>query len=201
MKKLFILLLSFLFVNVIFMNEINANELTPQQNIAICTDLIKKNPKDAEAYSFRALFKGMIGDTKGCLKDVNYALKLNPSLANAYYVRGSAYCNLAEGLEAGPNELRTKAINDYTKCLELGGPRADAYYWRGAVRKTAKEYDAAISDLTIVINMKPKDAEAYFQRGLCYFFKKDTKAAFPDFKKAVELNPKNEEYQKYFALF
>lgn len=185
----------------LLIGNVDAAEPTPQQMIQNCTEAIKRNPKDAMAYEARAFYKRMIGDIDGCFKDVNQSLKLNPKSPSAYYVRGLAYARLGDKDEFGPSESKTKAIKDFTKSLELGGPNAVVYRWRGAVRKTAKEFDNGIADLTIAINMNPNDAEAYFQRGMCYFFKKDTKAARPDFQKAVELNPKNEEYQKYYSLF
>ncbi len=200
--RLFFIILSLLLFNLGFSSSVViAEEPTPQQQIQRCTELIKQNPKDSRSYEARAFWKGTIGDFDGSIQDANKALKLNPSSAGAYYVRGSAYAILSEKVEFGPHELRTKAINDYTKCLELGGPRADAYFFRGKVKACTREYDAAIGDFTAVISMQPDNAEAYFYRAGCYYAKKDTKTAYPDFKKAAELDPNNEKYQKYLSLY
>lgn len=200
-KLIFILTSAFLLNFNSAPGVVSANEPTPQESIQMFTELIKREPKNAMAYEARAYFKGMIGDIDGAFKDSNKSISLNPNSAGAYYVRGSAYEIFSEKEEMGPHELRTKAINDFTKCLELGGPRADAYFWRGKVRAAIRDFDSAIGDFTAAINMKPNDAEAYFLRGACYFLKKDTKAAYPDFKKAVELNPNHEKAQQYLSLY
>ncbi len=204
-KKLLFILLSMLLLNTgLSISTCDANApmpRTPQEGIQACDEMIKRNPQNAKAYESRAFFKHMLGDCDGVIKDANKALKLMPNSPGAYFVRGLAYAVLGDKDGFGPSESKTKAINDFTKAMELGGPNAGAYRWRGAVRKTARDFDNGIADLTIAINMDPNDAEAYFQRGMCYFLKKDTDSARPDFKKAVELDPGNEEYQKYYSLF
>ena len=204
MKKIFVVLLSLLCLNIFYINDIKANDLTPQQNIEFLSKRIKENPKDAKAYAFRGAFKGMIGDIEGSLKDANYSIKLDPYFSESYWTRASAYYILFQRADnnSDKEQLYAKnAINDYTKCLELGGPRKEAYYYRGFINRVLKKYDNAIGDFTIAISMGFNDAEIYYQRGLCYFAKRNSELARSDFENAVRLNPENEEYQKMLSLY
>ena len=107
------------------------------------TELIKREPNNAMTYEARAFFKGLTGDIDGAFKDANKSISLNPNSAGAYYVRGSAYLIYGDKVGAGPNELKTKAIKDLTKCIELDGSKVNPYYWRGIARKSVRKYDAA----------------------------------------------------------
>ena len=51
------------------------------QSIDDCSKALKNNPHDAEAFFKRALAKGVTGDSKGMLADVEKALEINPAFA------------------------------------------------------------------------------------------------------------------------
>lgn len=85
-----------------------------------------------------------------------------------------------------------KAIEDYTKAIELNPNFADAYYNRGLawVAIKEKEYDKAIKDYTKAIELKPDYADAYYnERGLAWKAKGKYKEAINDYTDAIKIKP------------
>jgi protein O-mannosyl-transferase len=110
----------------------------------------------------------------------NDVIKKYPECSVAYNNRGNYY-NVH-----GAND---KAINDYTKAIELEQNYDDAYYNRGVTYGNQKLFDKAINDYTKVIEFKPDYAEAYNNRGSIYEAQGLYDKAMIDYSKAIELNP------------
>lgn len=81
--------------------------------------------------------------------------KHNQEFVKKYYNRGIAYS------EKGEVE---RAIEDYTKAIELNPKFAEAYYQRGIAYRIKGDYKLAIADYTKAIDLKPDDADAYYRR-------------------------------------
>jgi tetratricopeptide (TPR) repeat protein len=77
-----------------------------------------------------------------------------------------------------------KAIDDYTKAIELNSKNAGAYYNRGIAYNDLGQYQKAIDDYTKAIELNPKDAGAYGNRGVAYALQKSPTAACGDFYQA-----------------
>ena len=98
------------------------------QALADFNQVLKINPKHAEAYNNRGSIFTAKGQYDQAIADFNQALKLNPRYANAYYNRGVAYYN---------KSLYDKAIGDFNKCLELDPKLADAYFSKALALEAA----------------------------------------------------------------
>ena len=61
-----------------------------------------------------------------------------------------------------------RAIEDYTKAIELKPNLAEAYNNLGAAYSDKGEYDRAVADYTKAIELKPNLAETYNNRGNAY---------------------------------
>ena len=81
--------------------------------------------------------------------------KHDQELVKKYYNRGITYS------ENGEVE---RAIEDYTKAIELNPKFAQAYYQRGVAYSKKGEVECAIEDYTQAIALKPDDADAYYRR-------------------------------------
>ncbi|KAF5434593.1 Tetratricopeptide (TPR) repeat containing protein, partial [Candidatus Methanophagaceae archaeon] len=99
----------------------------------------------------------------------------------AYYNRGNAYGKLKQ---------HEKAIEDYSKAIELDLKYADAYNNRGNAYDDLKQYKRAIGDYNKAIELNPKYAMAYYNRGNAYGKLKQHEKAIEDYSKAIELDPK-----------
>jgi tetratricopeptide (TPR) repeat protein len=81
-----------------------------------------------------------------------------------------------------------KAIDNFTKTIEINPNDADAYYNRGIAYGKKGEFDKAIVDFTKAIEINPKYADAYNNRGMAYRKKGELDKAIADYTKTIEIN-------------
>ena len=98
-----------------------------------------------------------------------------------------------------------KAVEEYTKAIELNPLLALAYYNRASARnemtkgsnRTKEDIDIIIADYTKAIEINPDFAGAYFNIGNIYSGMSDLKKALQYFRKVVEIKPEvAEDYVK-----
>ena len=100
------------------------------------------------------------------------------------------------GVSNNNSKQYIKAIEDFTKAIELNPYRADTYFNRGLVYQGLEQYALgleqytnAIEDFTKAIELYPDRADAYFNRGLVYQDLEQYIKAINDYTKAIRLNP------------
>ncbi|XP_059155839.1 uncharacterized protein LOC131940934 [Physella acuta] len=122
----------------------------------------------------------------------NYAIKFNPSYADAYYQRGLASVKLrqAKGIQDfnkalalnpkifqaflsracyyGQKGKYAKAILNCNEAIKLQPKSVRAYLYRGALKYYIKAYDLAILDLTKATTIDTQCPLPYFNRAVCY---------------------------------
>ena len=80
-----------------------------------------------------------------------------------------------------------RAIEHYTKAIELKSDLPEAYINRGNVYAKKSDFDSAIKDYNMGIKLNPNYAESYYNRGLAYNGKSDFDRAIEDFDMAIKL--------------
>ncbi|MDY7042558.1 MAG: tetratricopeptide repeat protein [Chloroflexota bacterium] len=92
---------------------------------------------------------------------------------------GNRYADLAE---------YDRAVQDFSKAIDLDPSYAEAYYNRGVLywREFSNHY-RAIRDLTRAIELNPQWAEAHFNRGLAYKLHGDRGLAIADFQHYLKI--------------
>ena len=80
-----------------------------------------------------------------------------------------------------------KAIEAYSRSIELYPHNPATYNNRGVAYYIKGDYERVIIDYTKVIELKPDDAKAYYNRGKIYQEKGDIDLAIADFN-TVEYN-------------
>lgn len=103
--------------------------------------------------------------------------------AYEYFARGAGYYEKLE---------YDKAIESFTKAIEIDESYQNAYVYRGCAYYLKKLYVEAVKDYTKAIKLDPKGANAYINRGTAYVYKGLYGQAIDDYTKAIELNPTNE---------
>ena len=82
-----------------------------------------------------------------------------------------------------------KAIEIYSRAIELNPNYAEAYSNRGIAYKEKGDYDRAIGDYTQAIGLESDYADAYYNRGNAYRDIGDIDRAIEDYNVAIELRP------------
>lgn len=113
------------------------------------TKAIKSNPKEQEAYFFRAATYSAMGRFDEAIDDYTKTIELNPQHAEAYWSRGYCYAN---------KRMDDKAIADYTESLRLGTKmKALVYELRAGAYFRKSMLDEAEEDLKSVLQFNPTD--------------------------------------------
>ena len=101
-------------------------------------------------------------------------------LAVFYYKRGSFWSE--------KDEL-DKAIEDYSKAIEIDPTYAKAYDGRGSAWTDKGEIERAFADYDQAIRLDPKDPHFWNNRGLLWKSEDDFERALADFNEAIKLDP------------
>ena len=111
--------------------------------------------------------------------------------AYMYFYKGFACQERADKATTADQkrEENKRAIEHYTKAIELKSDLPEAYNNLGNVYRENSDFDRAITDFDIAIRLKPDFAAAYNNRGLAYKEKGDFDRAIEDFDIAIRLKP------------
>jgi tetratricopeptide (TPR) repeat protein len=104
-------------------------------------------------------------------------------------VNQEAYNYVQEGKGYGLNSNNDrKAIECFTKAIELDPQYAEAYEYRGMSYCSGQiqDFDSALADYNKVIELDPNNGKFYWGRALVYYYKKDYKNTWTDINKAEE---------------
>ena len=153
----------------------------PDDQIAACTRLLTRNPKDAGAVFNRGMSYYLKGEHDRAIADFDQAISLNPKHAAAYDGRGDVY------MEKGDDD---RALADFTLAININPNFPQPYNNRGQIYDRKGEYDRAIADLSMAISLAPKAWAVYRNRGNIYNHKGDYDRAIADLSMAISLDPK-----------
>jgi tetratricopeptide (TPR) repeat protein len=125
------------------------------KGIADFTRAIKFRPDDPQALLERAnAYINQTKDYAAAVADATAAASIDPKLARAYNLRGTALRAMGEP---------QKAMAEFSRAVELE-PNADNYYQRGATYQIVGDHKRAILDFTQVIALGPNKPQPYYAR-------------------------------------
>jgi tetratricopeptide (TPR) repeat protein len=80
-----------------------------------------------------------------------------------------------------------RAIEEFSRAIELKADLAEAYNGRGLAHRRLREYDQAIADYDRAIVLRPSYAMAHYNRGLVYYYLGQYAQAIEDYDRALQL--------------
>ncbi len=119
---------------------------------------ISIEPKNEYAFAHLGYTKFVTEKGKG-IEEIDKAISINPSFAEAFYLRGQV------DRMAGRYE---EAMSDFNRAIELSKYNAKYYNARGMIYFRQQDGDAAVKDFTKAIAEQPDFGTAYFNRAFCY---------------------------------
>jgi protein O-mannosyl-transferase len=186
-----------------------------KDEISLWSDVIRKSPGNARAYTHRGIAYENRGDLARAVADYNKAIEVNPYYYVAYGSRGNiclgkgaleeALADYTIAITIKPedplnhnnrglvymakNDLES-ALAGFNKALELDPNFYNAFYNRALVYVRQGQYDQALSDFDKALRLEPGSAPAYQYRALTYFFKKEYGRSWEDLWHAQSLGAK-----------
>lgn len=152
---------------------------------------IRLDPTEAIYYTSRALCYLDTGSLDAAVKDLSSVIDMNPSSSDlyaAYVLRGTVYERNKEDI---------KALQDYTRAIEINPGSVDIHFRMGLVNRRLKNYEESIEDFCRVIELDAANGDAYYERGTTYAYLKDKDNVLKDFKSAARCgNSEAKEFLK-----
>ncbi|MFN8488262.1 MAG: tetratricopeptide repeat protein [Caldilineaceae bacterium] len=105
---------------------------------------------------------------------------LLPGLANVYFLLGWLYLQSPKNFE--------RAIDDYSKAIQLDSNNASFYNNRGNALYALGKYKQAIQDYDQSIKLEPGLAQTYHNRGLTFYALGKYEQAIQDYDQAILIN-------------
>lgn len=159
--------------------------------IKACSDLIRRNPRDAAALESRGFAYNHKGSQELALADYTSAIKIAPS-ANLYLRRAALF---------GLQDKYDEAIEDLTKAIELNPQSSTAHLLRGQSWLWGKgNQEKALLDLSKAISLDPNLKGAYETRSNLYFRQKQYAEALADYDAVIRLNPTPNDFSVRAAI-
>lgn len=131
-----------------------------------------------------------MGNLEAALINVDEAIKLDPKLVQAYYLRS--------GIRRGVHDW-DGAIADIDRALQFHPRNAAAYNSRGSIHKILGDNRRAVTDFNTAIELDNTFPYAYFNRGMTLNVIGDKQQAMLDFRRAAQLYHQDGNMQLYEA--
>lgn len=146
----------------------------------------KVRPADRIA---RGIAYSMLKNYSAAKEDFDAVIMSNPDMAIAYMARGVARYGDAiaqedQRLAAGEMAM---AIADFDSAIRLNPMLAQAWYDKGCLLYSQRDYTQAAECFTKAIDIDSEFGAAYFNRGLCHLSIGKKNDAFADLSRAGEL--------------
>lgn len=93
-----------------------------------------------------------------------------------------------------------KAVEAFSRVIELTPKSAHAYNNRGVAHSELGNYRLAIQDFNRAINLKPREALFRFNRGIAFGREEELELAMKDFAQVVEIDPKHSAARFFLGL-
>ena len=188
MKKLLLLilvispLLSFGQTKKMLRKAIRTTDLN--ERIKLLNQIIETEPKNLDAYFYRAVAKNNLGNYRSAIVDYSKIIVDDPD-ADTYFNRGNSRYSIKD---------LHGAREDYAKAYMLDSTFIDALYSLACVKLDLGEYKPAIKDFTTITKEAPGNPNTFVLRATAYKGIENFKDALSDYSTAILLEPNANNY-------
>ena len=161
------------------------------EKIELLNQVISEEPKNLDAYFYRAIAKNDTGDYHGAIVDYSKIIVNKPD-ADTYFNRGNSRYSIKDFKGA-------KA--DYAKAYLLDENFIDALYSLACVKLDLEEYLSAITDFSKIIKLYPENANTYTLRASAFKAIENFKYAIKDYSTAILIEPTSDNYYNRGTYF
>lgn len=138
--------------------------------------------KTAVCYMKRGYSYIMMKNYQASLEDLNAAIKINPTLDEAFFARG--ICRFEMQDFKGSEE-------DFNRYLKKDQKNPLAYNYMAGIRFMQKDTKGALEYYEKVANLDPDFPDIYTNRGMMRHYQNDLEGAIADYNEAIKRNPSN----------
>jgi len=149
---------------------------------ADCTEALRRDPADAEAYHLRGTVRQQAEDTAGAVDDFTEAARLKP--AHWPSLLGRAVCRFVQHDYPG-------VVADCDAAVALNPGVARAFELRGSAYKFLGDLDAARANFDEAVRLAPAGVMAYNYRAGVHYARGDYAAAVRDHMEALKRDPRH----------
>ena len=154
------------------------------ERINLLNEVITEEPKNLDAYFYRAIAKNDLGDYGGAIVDYSKIIVEEPD-ADTYFNRGNSRYSIKDF---------TGAKEDYAKAYMLDENFKDALYSLACVKLDLEEYESAIKDFSEIINQVPDNSSIFTLRAMAYKAIAQFTNAVTDYNTAILIEPTANNY-------
>ena len=119
--------------------------------------ILKVHPRHFDSLHLLGVSYHQRGDHERAVRQIDAALKINPTDAFAYCNRGAAFQQM---------RLFSAAVASYDQAVALKPDLAEAFHHRGNALQDLKQFDAAVASYDRAIALKSDYPEAFHNRGV-----------------------------------
>jgi len=148
--------------------------------LADCSEAIKRDPGDADAYHRRGSLYLMFKQYPRAIEDFSEEMALRTVSHEVYRNRGIAYAALGD---------HENAVQDFSQVIRLKPFDAMAYHHRGDAFLGLGKLRQAIGDYTQAMGLGLRSDEVHRGRGSAYAGMGEFAEAIEDYDRAIELSP------------
>lgn len=147
------------------------------QNVQATT--ISESAVSAETLFENAMADIEDGNTDGAIRDLDFAIEIDPTYADAYFERGKLYYD---------QDRYFSASQDFTQAIEFDYDDLQlAYFWRGRSHFEWDDYIKAEPDFERVVEMDEDFTDGVYWRGRTRMELDNNVAGIEDVKRAIEM--------------
>lgn len=146
---------------------------------AAYTCALQINPDNREAYYWRGLVAGNLGNYEQAIADYTHAYDIDHD-AKTLMARADVYRTLKQ---------YDLALSDYSTVIESDPAYSTGYIERGKTYEAMGDAAQAISDYSRAIDLEPANSEYHHYRAKVYLAQGDRESAIADYTQAIEVRP------------